>query len=83
MDLKSYRKSQKMSQGALALVLGVRSKSYISQIESGSRRAPLHIALRIEQWSNGALKAADFNGLACDLTLKHRKRQKPHAGASA
>lgn len=58
MDLATYRKDRRgLSQDACAAELGLRSKSYISGLESGALTAPLQLALRIEDWSEGEVPA--------------------------
>lgn len=70
MDLASYRKQLGLSQESCARALGVTSKGYISDIESGARHASLRLALKIEQWSGGAVDAASVNPLIAALRDK-------------
>lgn len=42
----------------MALGLSRSSKSWLSEIENGKRDASLRLALRIERWSKGKVKAA-------------------------
>ena len=67
MDLAAHRESRGLSQGAAARELGLRSKSYISGIESGSLKAPLELALQIQKWSGGEVRAADLRPDLADL----------------
>lgn len=67
MDLATYRKQRGLSQEELAQHLGLSSKGYISNIEKGERSASLHVALKIERWSGGAVKAASISPVAADL----------------
>lgn len=64
MDLATYRKSQGLTQEQLASLLGLRSKTSISMVESGLRPASLRLALRIEQWSNGEVRAHEVSAEA-------------------
>ena len=67
MDLKAYREARGLSQEACASALGLRSKSYISEIETGARSASLHVALRIERWSEGKVLATSLCPVAREL----------------
>ena len=67
MELESFRKSRGLSQAELARELGLRSKGYISDIEGRRQRCSLRLALRIQQWSEGAVPAASLNTDAADL----------------
>lgn len=49
-----------MSQSELARVLDVTNKGWISQIETGAVKMPIKMALRIQAWSKGALRAVDL-----------------------
>lgn len=61
MDLETFRKSRGLTQAQLAEALGLRSKSYISRLETGAGPpASLRLALRIEQYSGGLVKAASL-----------------------
>ena len=60
MDLRTYRKSQGLSQGQLAEMLGLSSKGHISDIERGTQAPSLAIALKIEAWSRGKVSAASL-----------------------
>lgn len=81
MDLATYRKLLGLSQEACARQLGITSKSYISAIESGDRQASLRLALRIEQWSKGRVRAADLHPEAAGFS-KTRQRA-PTTGEAA
>ena len=67
MDLESYRRSRGLTQEQVAQALGLRSKGYISDIEGRRQRCSLRLALRIQQWSEGAVPAASLNTDAADL----------------
>jgi transcriptional regulator with XRE-family HTH domain len=62
MNLAAYRKSVGLSQSELAAKLGLSptSKAMISAIENGTVPAP-ELALKIEDWSGGVVKAASLN----------------------
>lgn len=58
MDLAAYRQLRGLSQEDCARELGLRSKGYISDIETGAQSAGVRLSLKIEAWSNGLVKAA-------------------------
>lgn len=60
MDLVEYRKGRGLSQEQAATELGLKSKGYLSSIESGRFSCPLKLALQIEVWSGGEVRAADL-----------------------
>lgn len=72
MDLAAYRSSLGISQEQCALALGLSSssKSWISDIENNVRPASLHLALKIEQWSKGAVKAAELSAVAAQIAAQ-------------
>ncbi len=59
MDLRAYMKLAKIRQLDLARVLGC-AQSTISQIISGKRRPSPELALRIEEATGGAVRAAEL-----------------------
>lgn len=65
-----FRKSLKLSQADLARELGVRSKGYISDLESGRQPWPLKLALKLERLSAGAVPAASICPEAADLAAE-------------
>jgi DNA-binding XRE family transcriptional regulator len=67
MDSVSYRKSRRWTQKQLAANLGVRSKSYISELETGAQPWPLKLALRYERLSGGMVPAASICPAAAEL----------------
>lgn len=67
MDLKTYREGRGLSQEACAAELGLRSKSYICEIETGAKPASLKLALKIERWSEGQIPAATLSPAAREL----------------
>lgn len=69
MNLAQYRADRGISLEECATQLGLsaRSKGWISEIERGGRPASLRLALKIEQWSGGAVKAASLNPVAAEL----------------
>ncbi len=60
MELREYRKSRRLTQAACARELGLSSKSYISEIETGSQPASIDVALRIQRWSGGHVLAREL-----------------------
>lgn len=61
MDLESFRKSRGLTQQQLAIAVGLRSKSYISRLETGAGPpASLRLALRIERYSGGLVAASSL-----------------------
>lgn len=60
--LESIRRRRGLTQAQLAeeLELGSKSKGYISRLENGRQEIGLRLALRIERWSGGELRAADI-----------------------
>ncbi len=58
--LESFRKGRGWTQEKLANELGLRSKGYISAIESGKSPCSLRLALKLETLSDGELKAGDL-----------------------
>lgn len=66
MDLAKYRSNLGLSLEECATQLGLSatSKGWISEIERGQRPASLRLALRIERWSKGAVKATSLNPAA-------------------
>lgn len=60
MTLTEFRAARKLSleQCAVELGLSPKSKSWLSEIENGHRDASLRLALRIEKWSRGKVKAS-------------------------
>lgn len=80
MELVSYRKKLGLSQEACARALGVTSKGYISDIETGAKKASLRLALRIEQWSKGEVPASSVNSIVAGLIdAKPRRRESGRA----
>lgn len=74
MELAAYRKNAGLSQEELAREIGLKSKSYISEIEGRTRVPSLRVALKIEKWSRGAVSAADLNPEAAELIPARRRR---------
>jgi DNA-binding XRE family transcriptional regulator len=65
--LRAFRKRRGLSQQEAAAELELNSKGYISSIETGSMDCSLRLALRIEQWSGGEVRAADICAEAAKL----------------
>jgi len=59
MDLAQHRAARNLSleQCAVELGLSPNSKGWLSDIENGRREASLRLALKIERWSDGKVKA--------------------------
>jgi DNA-binding XRE family transcriptional regulator len=62
-----YREECGLSQEACASALGLRSKSYISEIETGAKPASLRLALKIERWSGGRVSASSISPAAREI----------------
>lgn len=60
MGLAEYRERRGLTQEAAAAELGLASKGYFSSLESGRVSCPIKLALRIEAWSDGAVRAVDL-----------------------
>lgn len=69
MDLASFRKSRGLSLEECAKELGLSptSKGWISEIERDRRDASLKLAMKIERWSKGAVKATSICSLASQV----------------
>lgn len=68
MNLESFRKQRGLTQAQLAEALGIRSKSYISRLETGVGPEPsLRLALAIEKFTGGQVRAADLSSEAAQL----------------
>lgn len=61
MSLALTRKSRELTLEQMAAELGLRSKGYLSRLETGGAAggayAPLRLALQIERWSAGEVPA--------------------------
>jgi transcriptional regulator with XRE-family HTH domain len=60
MSLESYRSRNGCSLEAVAAAIGLTSKGYLSRLERGSTPWPLELALRVEEWSAGEVRAVDL-----------------------
>jgi DNA-binding XRE family transcriptional regulator len=67
MDLVSFRRQKGLSQEDVAKAVGVRSKSYISRIETQPGSCSLRLALKIERFTDGLVQARDLCPEAKDL----------------
>jgi transcriptional regulator with XRE-family HTH domain len=69
MDLATFRKGLGLSQEECAIALGLKptSKSWISDIENNERKASLKLALKIEKWSGGQVRAASICDFAAEV----------------
>jgi transcriptional regulator with XRE-family HTH domain len=83
MDLATLRKQRNLSQEELGVVVGIRSRGRNSEIESGTRPASLRVALLIEAWSGGLIRAETLSPKAgalrsqlADVTPKKAARRR-------
>ncbi|HEV2365184.1 MAG TPA: helix-turn-helix transcriptional regulator [Caulobacteraceae bacterium] len=60
MRLRAYRESLGLDLKAGAEAIGLKSKGTLSAIETGLWIPPIRLALRIEDWSGGAVRAVDL-----------------------
>ncbi len=60
MDLRSYRKIRGLSQQKCAEELGLKSKGFVSALESGADFASIRLALKIQTWSGGKVAAGSL-----------------------
>lgn len=60
MDLRAFRESHGLSLAKLALMLGLKSKGHLSDVENGRASPSIRVALQIEAWSGGAVRAVDL-----------------------
>lgn len=71
MDLATYRRNRGLTLEQAAIELGLKpsSKGWLSEIENGcqSRDASLKLALKIERWSGGQVKAATICKIAAEV----------------
>lgn len=70
MDLRALRESRGMSQQEMAEALGLTSKAYISQLETGDVSMPIRLALEIEVWSRGECPAVGLLSRADAMLLQ-------------
>lgn len=66
--VEEFRKRRGWTQQQLANALGLRSKGYISAIESGSAPCSHRLAQKLEKLSEGELRAADLRPVQLDAT---------------
>lgn len=69
MDLESFRKARGLTQQQLAEAIGLRSKGSISMVERGIRDPSADLAIRLEHFSGGVLKAVDLRPDLADVTV--------------
>ena len=82
MGLAEYRQGRALTQEAAAAELGLTSKGYFSSLERGRAIWPLRLALQVEVWSSGAVKAVDLLD-PDDAELLAGVIKRAHAGAGA
>jgi transcriptional regulator with XRE-family HTH domain len=58
--LVALRKRRGLTQQQFAGVLGVRSKVYVSQLETGACPFTIELALKVDGWSGGEIKAPNL-----------------------
>lgn len=75
--VEQFRKARGWTQEQLANALGLRSKGYISAIESGASPCSRAIALKLQALSAGELRATDLR--PDDLVLKAVSPPQAHA----
>ena len=61
MQIADLRTELGLGHEAFAAALGLKSRAQAYEIEKGSRRPSIAVALKIEELSNGRIKAADLN----------------------
>lgn len=57
MGLQAYRQRLGLTQQQAAEALGLRSKGYYSRMENGFEPFSIRVALKVEAWTNGEVKA--------------------------
>jgi transcriptional regulator with XRE-family HTH domain len=60
MDLAAYRLEKGLSQSQVAAALGIASRGHICELEAGSRPFSIKLALKVERWSGGQVRAVDL-----------------------
>ena len=66
MTLHEHRKARRLTQAAAAAQLDLKSDGFFSRIENGEAPS-LELALRIQKWSGGEVRAADLRPDLADL----------------
>jgi transcriptional regulator with XRE-family HTH domain len=79
MNLADFRSSLGLSQEECAKALGLRSKGHISSIENGARPASLKLAMKIERWSGGLVKAESISPAAVEVAQTPARRRRKTA----
>ena len=80
MDLATHRRGRGLTVEEAARALGLKSKGYLSDIENG-RQVPLELALRIQKWSGGEVRAADLRPDLAELIATAAEPAPAEAGA--
>ena len=62
MGLNEYRSELGLTLEETAAALGLGSKGYLSQLENGRASWPIRLALEVEVWSHGRVRAVDLVG---------------------
>jgi transcriptional regulator with XRE-family HTH domain len=60
MDLESFRLARRCTLEEAAAQLGLRSKGYLSSLEKGRVPWPIRLALEVEIWSGGEVRALEL-----------------------
>lgn len=60
MGLAEYRERRGLTQEAAAAELGLASKGYFSSLENRRVPWPIKLALQVEVWSGGAVRAVEL-----------------------
>ena len=82
MTLLEHRKGRELTQASAAAELGLRSSGFFSRIENGEPPS-LELALRIQKWSGGEVRAADLRPDLADLIATAAEPAPAHEGAAA
>jgi transcriptional regulator with XRE-family HTH domain len=75
MTLAEYRNALGLTQEQCALALGLRNKARVCEIENNKPVSP-ELALKIEDWTKGAVKAADLNQTVALIEAHMKKRRR-------
>ena len=70
MDLRTFRESKGLTLDNVASALGLASRGYMSALETGSADWPIKLALEVEVWSRGAVRATELVNASDALLLQ-------------
>lgn len=82
MDLRTLRIERGLSVAQLADILGMSSRGRLSEMEHKKKPIPVHLALKIEVWSGGAIKAADINNNVAVIDRARRANDRKRKAAA-